>query len=282
MKFLRDLEKKLDEMVKDYSSARNFGELWRKHLERVPWADLESLLDPLTYRNGIIFPIYQVQYDNSFGDDEGHCILHHSSWSGECGLKPSENSIMEFFNLLGMSYEDLLEETKILPPLFHNYFYKGPEESFKDEPAIPLIVKRLVDRTLAGCYWDIYDITSQQWAVQLNLRISHLFTNRPLKVYFDVTAFDNSALAEGFWPISSLYPLTTPGEREINCPKSLVFPPNSALDSYNSQLNNLSDKYNSRLDDLFNGSALLRTALPKPLGHGRESRNKYVRPSNYN
>ena len=278
MKFLRDLEKRLNDLVKDHTGARNFGVLWRKHLERAPWADLDSVIDPLTYENSLTFPIFQTQYDSSSGGDEEHRILHHSSWSGECGLKPSENGIIEFFDLLGVNYHDLLEETENLPSLFHDYFYKGPEEAFKDEPPIPLIVKRLVDRTVAGCYWDIYEITSQQWAVQLNLKISHMFTNQPLKICFDVTAFDNGALAEGFWAISSLYPLGTPEERKLNCPSSLDFPPNSALDSYHSRLDTLLNKYNSRIDSLFNNTALLRTALPKPLRQHSDSRNKFERP----
>ena len=279
MKFLQDLEKKLNDSVQDYAGARNFGLLWRKHLERVPWADSDSLHDPLTYDGAIIFPLFQIQYDSSYGGDEEHGILHHSSWSGKCGFKPSENGIIELFNILEMKYDELLEETKNLPPLFHDYFYKGPEEGFKEEPPIPLIVQRLVDRTVAGCYWDIYEITSQQWALQLNLKVSHLFTNKPLKVLFDITAFDNGALAEGFWPISSLYPLKTKQEREINCPVSLEFPPNAALDSYCNQLNTLLDKYNSRIDDLFIDRSSPRTLLPKPLSHSRDSRNRYVRPN---
>ena len=278
MKVLRNLEIRLNDELKDYNGARNFGVLWRKHLGQVPWADLDSVHDPLNYANGLVFPVYQVQYDSSNGGAEEHFLVHHSSWSGDCGLKPSEQGIRELFELLGMSYEDLMEETENLPSLFHDYFYKGPDAEFENEPPIPLLVRRLVDRTLGGLYWDIYDITSQQWALQLNLKISNIFSNRPLKIAFDISAMDNGALAEGFWAISYFYPLKTVEEREALCPKSLTFPPNSALNSFNSRLDNLLEKYNSKVNTLFTDRDLLRTDLPNPSRPAWNSSNRYVRP----
>ena len=278
MKILRTLETKLNEEVKDYNGARNFGSLWRKHLEQVPWADLDSIHDPLVYANCLVFPLYQVQYDSSNGGPDEHLIVHHSSWSGDCGLKPCEQGIRELFELLGINYEALMEETENLPSLFHDYFYKGPDAEFKNEPPIPVLVRRLVDRTLGGLYWDIYEITSQQWALQLNLKISRLFKNKPLKISFDISAHDNGALAEGCWVISSMYPLRTADEREAFCPKSLDFPPNTALNTFHFRLDNLVETYNSKLNALFTDRDMLRTDLPNPSSPVRTSR-KFVRPN---
>ena len=275
MKFLRNLEKILNDKTKDYKGAQELGLLWEKHLKNTPWADRTSLLDSMTYEECVIFPIFQNHYEILLIDD-AFSLRHHPSWSGNCSSKPSEGGIRDLLKTFEISYDELLEETKKLPPLFHNAFYKGPVENFEKEPPLPEIVKRLIDRTVSGCYWNLYEETSVQWAFQLNVKIYNLFTNKSLKVEFDITSFDNGGYAEGFWPIKSLYPLNSSQEREQNCPTSLELPPNPALNSYQYQLHNLSKMYNARLDELFSNQESPRMELPEK--QFDQFRNVYVRP----
>lgn len=275
MKFLRNLETKLNEKANSYEGARELGIIWKNHLKNTPWADRTSILDSITYNECLNFPLFQVQYELLLENDV-FSLRNHPSWSGNCSWKPSEKGIRELLTALGTNYEDLLEDTKNLFPVFHDAYYRGPVESFEREPPIPLIVKRLTDRTVAGCYWDLFEVSSQQWALQLNIKLYHLFSNKRIKIKFDITAFDNATYDEGDWPMESLYPLNSPEEREINCPTSLEFPPNPALNSYRSLVRNLLDSYNVRLDELFNNRDTPRMELSKRQSHQQD--NKFIRP----
>ena len=196
-------------VFRDYRSSLDFGVLWRDMLSMCSWADESDLLSLLKREHAIYCPIFLVHYESVSMGGQFRVRSHPCSTSNNLSL-PSLLPVRILFATLNLNFTDIENMASTLPSPFHDQFYIGHTDLFRDIPPIPEFVRKVTDSALMGAYnpFDANSLEKEDWAVQLCLRIDNVFSNCPIRANLVVTLFDNAALTEDpqTWPIAPLGP----------------------------------------------------------------------------
>ena len=196
-----------------------FRTSWLQTLSESRWADIEEVKVILVNENAMLIPLYAIQY-RPCHDDKGagyQTITARSEFN-----PPSEESITQRLQQVGLSYEELVQMAKGGSEsdkcAFHDKYWRGSISSGGPDSDIPELIKLMIDEKAKELlilpkksgeksssdqqHEESNDWTKADVAFTISVRIDRLFTNKDAILSLNVSCYDGNDLSNDPWIIS--------------------------------------------------------------------------------